>query len=30
MLKAIDRGVAMTDVRVLKRHGGRSGDCVIA
>ncbi|TFW25487.1 cyclic pyranopterin monophosphate synthase MoaC [Massilia arenosa] len=26
MCKAIDRGMVMTDVRVLEKHGGKSGD----
>ena len=26
MVKAIDRGMVMTDVRVLEKHGGKSGD----
>jgi cyclic pyranopterin phosphate synthase len=26
MVKAIDRGATITDVRVLEKHGGRSGD----
>ncbi|MFT5645089.1 MAG: cyclic pyranopterin phosphate synthase [Janthinobacterium sp.] len=26
MLKAVDRGMVMTDVRVLEKHGGKSGD----
>ena len=25
MVKAIDRGMVMTDVRVLEKHGGKSG-----
>jgi cyclic pyranopterin phosphate synthase len=28
MCKAVDRGMAMTDVRVLEKHGGKSGDWV--
>jgi len=28
MCKAVDRGMVMTDVRVLKKHGGKSGDWV--
>ena len=28
MCKAIDRGMVMTDVRVLEKHGGKSGDWV--
>lgn len=30
MCKAIDRGMVMTDVRVLEKHGGKSGDWVAA
>jgi cyclic pyranopterin phosphate synthase len=26
MDKAVDRGMAMLDVRVLEKHGGKSGD----
>jgi cyclic pyranopterin monophosphate synthase len=26
MCKAVDRGMAMTDVRVMAKHGGKSGD----
>ena len=26
MVKAIDRGMVITDVRVLEKHGGKSGD----
>jgi cyclic pyranopterin phosphate synthase len=26
MCKAADRGMVMTDVRVLEKHGGKSGD----
>ena len=26
MVKAIDRGMVMTDIRVLEKHGGKSGD----
>ena len=26
MCKAVDRGMIMTDVRVLEKHGGKSGD----
>jgi cyclic pyranopterin monophosphate synthase len=25
MCKAVDRGMTMTDVRVLEKHGGKSG-----
>lgn len=28
MCKAVDRGMTMTDVRVLEKHGGKSGDWV--
>ena len=28
MVKAIDRGMVMTDIRVLEKHGGKSGDWV--
>ena len=28
MVKAIDRGMTMTDVRVLEKHGGKSGSFV--
>ena len=28
MCKAVDRGMIMTDVRVLEKHGGKSGDWV--
>ncbi len=30
MCKAVDRGMVMTDVRVLEKHGGKSGDWVAA
>jgi len=30
MCKAVDRGMAMTDVRVLEKHGGESGDWTAA
>ena len=30
MCKAADRGMVMTDVRVLEKHGGKSGDWVAA
>jgi cyclic pyranopterin phosphate synthase len=30
MCKAVDRGMVMTDVRVLEKHGGKSGDWVSA
>jgi len=26
MVKAVDRAAVITDVRVLEKHGGRSGD----
>ena len=26
MVKAVDRGMVITDVRVLEKHGGKSGD----
>ena len=26
MLKAVDRGMCMTDIRLLEKHGGKSGD----
>jgi cyclic pyranopterin phosphate synthase len=29
MCKAVDRGMVMTDVRVLEKHGGKSGDWVV-
>ena len=25
MVKAVDRGMVMTDIRVLEKHGGKSG-----
>ncbi|CAN5416530.1 hypothetical protein BH11PSE11_BH11PSE11_00850 [soil metagenome] len=28
MCKAVDRGMAMTDIRLLEKHGGKSGDWV--
>jgi cyclic pyranopterin phosphate synthase len=28
MCKAIDRGMVMTDVKVLEKHGGKSGSWV--
>ena len=28
MVKAIDRGMVMTNIRVLEKHGGKSGDWV--
>ena len=28
MLKAVDRGMVITDVRLLEKHGGKSGDWV--
>ena len=30
MVKAVDRGMVMTDIRVLEKHGGKSGDWVAA
>jgi len=30
MVKAVDRGMVITDVRVLEKHGGKSGDWVAA
>jgi cyclic pyranopterin phosphate synthase len=30
MLKAVDRGMVIDDVRVLEKHGGKSGDWVAA
>jgi cyclic pyranopterin phosphate synthase len=30
MVKAIDRGMVITDVRVLEKHGGKSGSWVSA
>jgi cyclic pyranopterin phosphate synthase len=26
MCKAVDRGMVMTDIRVMEKHGGKSGD----
>jgi cyclic pyranopterin phosphate synthase len=28
MVKAVDRGMTLTDVRVLEKHGGKSGSFV--
>jgi cyclic pyranopterin phosphate synthase len=28
MCKAVDRGMVMTNVRVLEKHGGKTGDWV--
>jgi len=28
MCKAVDRGMVITDVRVMEKHGGKSGDWV--
>jgi cyclic pyranopterin phosphate synthase len=28
MCKAVDRGMVMGDVRLLEKHGGKSGDWV--
>jgi cyclic pyranopterin phosphate synthase len=30
MCKAVDRGMTMTDVRLLEKHGGKSGSYVVA
>jgi len=30
MCKAVDRGMTMTDVRLLEKHGGKSGSYVAA
>ena len=30
MCKAVDRGMVMTDVRVLEKHGGKSGDWMVS
>ena len=30
MCKAVDRGMVMTDIRLLKKHGGKSGSFVAA
>ena len=30
MCKAVDRGMVMTDVKVLEKHGGKSGSWVVA
>jgi cyclic pyranopterin monophosphate synthase len=30
MCKAVDRGMTITDVKVLEKHGGKSGDLVAA
>jgi len=30
MCKAVDRGMTITDVKVLEKHGGKSGDWVAA
>jgi cyclic pyranopterin phosphate synthase len=29
MVKAVERGVRITDIRLLEKHGGRSGDVVL-
>lgn len=29
MLKAVDRGMCMTDIRLLEKHGGKSADWVL-
>jgi cyclic pyranopterin monophosphate synthase len=26
MCKAVDRGMVMSDIRVMEKHGGKSGD----
>jgi cyclic pyranopterin phosphate synthase len=26
MCKAVDRGMVMTEIRVMEKHGGKSGD----
>ena len=28
MCKAVDRGMTLTDVKLLEKHGGKSGDWV--
>ncbi len=28
MCKAVDRGMTITDVKLLEKHGGKSGDWV--
>jgi cyclic pyranopterin phosphate synthase len=28
MLKAVDRGMTITDVKLLEKHGGKSGEWV--
>ena len=30
MCKAIDRGMTITDVKLLKKHGGKSGSFIAA
>ena len=30
MLEAVDRGVVISDARLLEKHGGKSGDWVAA
>jgi cyclic pyranopterin phosphate synthase len=30
MCKAVDRGMVMNNVRVLEKHGGKSGDWSVA
>jgi cyclic pyranopterin phosphate synthase len=30
MCKAVNRGMVMTDVRVLEKQGGKSGDWTVA
>ncbi len=29
MCKAVERGMTITDVRLLEKHGGKSGSCVV-
>jgi cyclic pyranopterin monophosphate synthase len=29
MCKAVDRGMTITDVKVMEKHGGKSGDWVV-
>jgi cyclic pyranopterin phosphate synthase len=29
MCKAVDRGMVMTDIRVIEKRGGKSGDWII-
>jgi cyclic pyranopterin phosphate synthase len=30
MCKAVDRGMTITDVKLLEKHGGKSGSFVVA